>query len=79
MSEWCDRNSLLLNVGKFKTITFARSRHPVEFSYMLGGTVFGRVSSINDLGVIMDEKFTFSEYVHHDCKGLSDTRTLVGA
>jgi hypothetical protein len=42
-----------------KTITFARSRHAVEFSYMQGGTVLDRVSSINDLGVIMDEKFFF--------------------
>jgi hypothetical protein len=61
--EWCDRKSLLLNVGKCKTIKFARSRHPVKFSYMLGGTVLDRVSSINDLGVIMDEKITFSEHV----------------
>jgi hypothetical protein len=63
LSDWCDRNSLLLNVGMCKTITLARSRHPVEFSSMLGGTVFDRVSSINDLGVIMDEKMTFSEHV----------------
>jgi hypothetical protein len=31
---------------------------------MLGGTVLDRVSSINDLGVIMDEKMTFSELVN---------------
>jgi hypothetical protein len=30
---------------------------------MLGGTVLNRMSSINDLGVIMDEKMTFSEHV----------------
>jgi hypothetical protein len=30
---------------------------------MLSGTVLDRVSSINDLGVIMDEKMTFSEHV----------------
>jgi hypothetical protein len=54
---------LLLNVGKCKTITFAISCHPVEFSYMLGGTVLDRVSSINDLRVIMEEKTTFSEHV----------------
>jgi hypothetical protein len=35
----------------------------VEFSYMLGGTVLDRVSSTNDLGVIMDEKKTFSEHM----------------
>jgi hypothetical protein len=55
--------AMLINVGKCKTITFARSRHPVKFSYMLGGTVMDRISSINDLGVIMDEKMTFSEHV----------------
>jgi hypothetical protein len=39
LSEWCDRNSFLLNVGKCTTIlSFVRSRHPVKFSYMLGGT-----------------------------------------
>jgi hypothetical protein len=53
------RNSLLLNVGKCKTITFGRSRHPVEFSYMLGGTMLDRVSSINDFRFIMDENMTF--------------------
>jgi hypothetical protein len=63
LSEWCDRNSLLLNVGKCKTISFARSHHPVKFLYMLGGTVLDRVSSINDLGVIMHEKMTSSEHV----------------
>jgi hypothetical protein len=61
VSRFQDRNSLQLNVGKCKTITFARSRHPVEFSYMLGGTVLDRVR--NDIGVIMDEKMTFSEHV----------------
>jgi hypothetical protein len=30
---------------------------------MLGGTVLDRVRVINDLGVIMDEKMTFSEHV----------------
>jgi hypothetical protein len=61
--ESCDRNSLLLNVGKCKTITFASSRHPVKFSHMLSWNVLDRVSSISDLGVIMDEKMTFSEHV----------------
>jgi hypothetical protein len=63
LSEWCERNSLFPNVDKCKTITFSRTRYPVEFSYMLGGTVLDRVSSINDLGVIMDEKMTFSEHI----------------
>jgi hypothetical protein len=63
LTECCDRNSLLLNVGKCKTIKFARSGDPVEFSYMLGETVLDHLSSINDCGVIMDEKMTFSEHM----------------
>jgi hypothetical protein len=64
LTKWCDRNSLLLNVGKCKTnITFVRSRQPVEFTYMLGGTVLDWMNSINDTGVIMDEIMTFSEHV----------------
>jgi hypothetical protein len=35
--DWCGANPLELNIGKFKSIKFSRLRHPVEFSYMLGG------------------------------------------
>jgi hypothetical protein len=34
-----------------------------EFSYRLSGTGLDQVSSINDLGLIMDEKMNFSEYI----------------
>jgi hypothetical protein len=54
---------LFLNVDKCKTITLSRTRYPEEFAYMLAGTMLDRVSSINDLGVIMDEKMNFSEHV----------------
>jgi hypothetical protein len=63
LSKWCERNSLFLNVDKGKTITFSRAHYLVEFFYMLDGTVLDRVSSINDLGVIMDEKMNFSEHI----------------
>jgi hypothetical protein len=59
-SEQIVHNSLFLNVEKCKTITCSRTRYPVYFSYMLGGTVLDRFSSINNLGVIMDEKINFS-------------------
>jgi hypothetical protein len=63
LSEWCDRNSLFFNVDKCKIITFSRTRYFLEFAYILAGTVRDRESSINDLGVIMDEKMNFSEHV----------------
>jgi hypothetical protein len=44
--------------------------------------VLDRVSSINDLGVIMDEKMDFSEHVECGGKGLCNARiyqeTFVG-
>jgi hypothetical protein len=54
LSEWCDSNSLFLNVDNI-----SRTRYPVEFAYMLAGTVLDRVISIIDLGVIMDKKINF--------------------
>jgi hypothetical protein len=51
---------LELNVGKFKSITFSRLRHPVEFSFMLGGIILECVDSITDLGVVMDSRMSFS-------------------
>jgi hypothetical protein len=54
---------LELNVGKCKSITFSRLRHPIEFSYMLGGNIFDRVDSINDLGVIMYSKMSFTGHI----------------
>jgi hypothetical protein len=59
----CFFPSLFLNIDKCATITFSRTRYPVELAYMLAGTMLDRVSSINDLGVIMDEKMNFSEHV----------------
>jgi hypothetical protein len=64
LCKWCERNSLFFNVDKCKTITFSRTRtrYPVKFAYMLAGTVLDRVSSINNLGVIIDEKMNFSKH-----------------
>jgi hypothetical protein len=54
---------LFLNVDKYKTITFSRTPYSGLLVYMLAGTELDRVSSINHLGVIMDEKMNFSEHV----------------
>jgi hypothetical protein len=37
----------------------SRTRYPIEFVYVLAETVLDRVSSINNMGVIMDEKMNF--------------------
>jgi hypothetical protein len=63
MAEWCEANALELNVGKCKSITFSRVRHPIKYSYMLGGIILDRVDSINDLGVIMDSKMSLTGHI----------------
>jgi hypothetical protein len=77
LSEWCDRNSLLLNVGKCKTITFARSRHPVEWDRARSGELLKRSRSHHER-----ENDFFGACGRHGCKGLCDDRinqkTFVG-
>jgi hypothetical protein len=62
LAEWCEANALELNVGTCKSITFSRLCHPFEFSCMLGGIILD-VDSINDLGVIMDSKVSFTGHI----------------
>jgi hypothetical protein len=52
-----------LNVSKCKSITFSRLRHLIEFAYMLGGIILDRVDSVNDLGVIMNSKVSFTGHI----------------
>jgi hypothetical protein len=56
-------NALELNVGKCKSIKFSRLRHPIELLYMLGGITLDRVDSINDLGLILDSKMSFTGHI----------------
>jgi hypothetical protein len=63
LAEWCDANALELNVGNCKSTTFSRLRHPIEFLYMLGGIILDRVDSVDDLGVIMDSKMSFTGHI----------------
>jgi hypothetical protein len=68
LSEGCNRNSLLLNVGKCKTITFARSRHPVKLCLI--GELHKRSRSHHGR-----ENDLFGPCGRHGCKGLCDART----
>jgi hypothetical protein len=44
-------------------IDHSRLRHPIEFSYMLDGIILDRVDSIDDLGIIMDSKMSFTGHI----------------
>jgi hypothetical protein len=52
-----------LNLAKCKIISFSRSTSLLNFEYCLSGCVLDRVEIINDLGVVLDTKLTFSPHI----------------
>ena len=66
--EWSIKNKLSFNHSKCRTITLSRSRNPIPNIYNLAGAQMERVSSIKDLGVIMDSKLNFHDHILKTCK-----------
>jgi Reverse transcriptase (RNA-dependent DNA polymerase) len=58
-AQWCTDNKLKLNISKCKFISFSRSKTIHHFVYNLSGCVLDNTDTINDLGVILDNKLTF--------------------
>lgn len=65
LTEYCGRNLLDLNVKKCQVITFTRKLESVSFNYLLDGVVIPRVSTVRDLGIMLDSKILFT--AHYDC------------
>lgn len=62
---WCSNNDLSLNIDKCFVISYDRSRTPLRHNYLLAGLPLSRQSSIRDLGVLLDEKLSFTEHYNH--------------
>ena len=60
MCRWSSLWGLSLNPAKCRVLTLTLRRHPVIRPYTLAGATLERVSEMRDLGVILDEKLTFS-------------------
>lgn len=54
---------MVLNEKKCAVMSLTHSLNKVIFSYSVNDTALDRVSSIKDLGVIIDEKLSFNEHV----------------
>lgn len=63
VSKWCEINGMQMNAAKCKTITFSRCHLPVTFDYSLNNLMLERVTSIKDLGVLLDSKLRFNEHI----------------
>lgn len=64
VEEWCSKNQLPINVDKCKICSFTHKTQPILFNYNLNATALKRCNSVKDLGVIMDDKFSFSNHIN---------------
>lgn len=66
-NAYCKENKLQLAHSKCKQISFTRNRNKIIFNYQIDGTQLDRVSSIRDLGITLDEKFTLDQHIDAIC------------
>lgn len=66
LALWCEVNSLYLNVKKCKCMSFHRKRNGlISFDYNITSVYLERVNEMLDLGILFDEKVTFTKHI--DC------------
>lgn len=63
VANWCVTNGMEMNALKCKVISFAKTRTQLNYSYGVNGLKLDRVTSINDLGVILNSKLCFNEHI----------------
>jgi hypothetical protein len=62
-SQWCIDSGMQLNLGKFKSMSFTRSRFTIHFQYELSGHRLDSKDSICDLWVVLDSKLNFTSHI----------------
>lgn len=63
LAEWCVANKMQINVKKTKVLSLYRGEVGVIHQYSLGNSKIERVTSIRDLGIIVDRALTFKEHL----------------
>lgn len=63
LQEWCDANSLPLNVGKCQYMSFSRRKVTIDYHYRLGSAILTKIYEKKDLGVIFSSKMSFSKHI----------------
>ena len=63
LANWCVLNGMELNTAKCHLMTFSRSRNPLTFQYKIQDTVLDLVTSIQDLGIILDTSLSFIAHI----------------
>ena len=63
LTEWCERNRMHLNIKKCQVISFSKRSSMLTFDYHINSDILNRVTTTNDLGIIMDSKLSFKQHI----------------
>lgn len=66
--EWCNKNRMSLNVKKCAVLSITHKPQKTMFDYHIQNEILERVTTIKDLGVIIDEKMSFEPHVNYICR-----------
>ena len=65
VTNWAADWKLNLNASKCKSFKITLKKNFIKSSYTINGTVLENVGTIRDLGVVLDQKLTFSDHIDH--------------
>ena len=63
VSRWISINKLEVNLKKCMKISFSRSNFVLDTDYSIEGRKISNAKIVRDLGVILDERWTFSDHL----------------
>jgi hypothetical protein len=72
-----ENNCLKLNEKKTKQITFHKKNSPIDFVYLLNGSTIEKEKTIRELGILLDEKFTFKDHIDYTVSKAKSVLTWV--
>lgn len=68
LQKWCDKNKMFLNAAKCHHIKFTKKRIGFQSDYRISGNKLEEVTTIRDLGVLIDSKLRFTYHIDRAVK-----------
>ena len=60
---WCEQNGLELNPSKCSIVSYSRKQSKIQFNYQVCNFPAKRSSMVRDLGILYDDKLSFSSHI----------------
>jgi hypothetical protein len=62
---YCQQNQLFINGSKCSSLSYSRNKKKITYNYQVAGTVLKSTHEIKDLGVILDEKLSYTNHIEY--------------